>query len=115
MSVLEPGESPETPEEEPVVVPVVPPTPAVVDRAFRDVCAHCKRPIMQDDRPESATGYLHWDVRIDSPANPAFHLAELYVEEPTRWGWLNDGRKRQFEVTPSPSRVPAGFGGGGVA
>lgn len=115
MSVLDPEPEDIVPEPEPEEPVVVPPAPAkVVDRAFRDVCAHCMRPCFQDDRPESEGGYLHWDSRIDDPSNPAFHLAELYNPEPTRWGHLNDGKKSQFEVKQGPSKVPAGWSGGGV-
>jgi hypothetical protein len=95
MAIVEPPIGPEGGEaivEEPIVIPDSPP---VADPAFRDVCAHCMRPLME---LESGV-FVHLDPRIDHTRNPAWHLPERYSEPPVRWGFLNTDR-RSLTVDP---------------
>lgn len=105
MSLIEPPIRPEdpVPEESPddgVVVPFVAPGAIL---ATKDVCAVCKRPVLQEQER-----WVHWDPRIDQVDNPEHHAAGLHVEEPVQWGWL--GMKADPLVT-TISRTGPGMRG----
>ena len=109
--VLEPGQEPEEPSEGAVAL-AEKPVPEVPQKPFyREICASCRRPLIELD----GRGYVHLDARIDMPDNPAFCIAELYVEPQTPWGFLDVKGKSDFSVGQGPSKVREGWSGGGVA
>lgn len=105
--VLEPGEVPVPTDEAPVAVAPPPPLP---ERAFKDTCQTCYRPVVEIEGT-----WKHWDPRIDEPTSPAYHAAVLYDPPPTRWGFLNVKGKSDFSIDQGPSKVHSGWSGGGVA
>lgn len=119
MSVLEPPESPGEPVENPVIeeaVTVVKPLPpAAPVKTAKDVCSVCLRPVLVVGNTEDQDVYGHWNPAIDDAANPAFHIAELFVEPTVRWGHLDTKGKSEFSVNQGPSKVHSGWSGGGVA
>lgn len=108
MTVIDP-EIPPVEEELPPPPPVV--APPANKPAHRDVCKNCMRPVVV--WPDGSVS--HVNGAIDIPENKAFCLAELYVEEPIKWGFLNVKGKSDFEVKSGPSKVHSGWSGGGVA
>jgi hypothetical protein len=113
-------------EVEQVEVPSEMPEPRPTGSPIKDVCKHCMRPVVQITPEDSErfhfltlanypSGWAHWDGRIDQPNNVSRHVAELFVEPPVKWGFLDPKGKSNFEVKSGPSKVRSGWSGGGVS
>lgn len=107
-----------------VDIPEEMPEPPVKGQPIKDVCKNCYRPVCQVPAEGAfkaltlerfPSGWCHWDGRIDQVTNPDYHVAELFVQPPVRWGFLDPKGKSSFEVTQGPSKVRSGWSGGGTA
>ena len=76
-----------------IEIPDEVPEPPVTGSPIKDICKSCMRPVLQmttqAEKTKYPSGWAHLDPRIDISANPAYHVAELFVEPPVRWGFLD--------------------------